>query len=229
MRCAECGHGSTFTRLTAVAHGTPSAAQRAALEDRRRQQDAQTTTLFDEANFAPYALDGRSARLRWFGGHGASNGIVTSLSLAFGDSPFDEQTPEVRVTTQLPERPGEVERSIAARMASFMLARQQVEHLWQHTGVLRDEIRRAVFPLHSARSDDPTRIWDHCVIAVDGENVEFAFLSEQRHWVAQAIVGPLLVGITSREWPIDAVGLRSETTFDAYAEGSAQVRRTRHE
>ena len=224
LRCPECGQSSAFTRLTVTADANPSPAERAAAEDHLRSGAAIMRRAFGGATFFPYGLDERWSGLRRFAGHGGSGETARSLTLAFGDAPWDEQSTEVRVETELLERDVSADTYLAARMSAFRLARQQVEHLWRHTGVLRDEIRRAAFPLDGDLGRDPTADWDRAAIAVDGAVVEFAVLSEAEHWVAQAIIEPLLVGISSFGWPIDAVGLRSETTFEIYAEGFAQLR-----
>jgi hypothetical protein len=221
FRCVECGHGGTSTRLTAVADPNPSPAKLAAAEEQMRWHDRKTAAAFGGAPFFPYALDDRWTGLRSFAGYGKSGDTVTTLSLAFGDSPLDDDAAAVRVRTELPDRRG----AIDGRMAAFVLARQQVQHLWRQTGVLRPDIRRAIFPLDGDRRHDPTGLWDRAVITADGESIEFAILREHEHWVAQATIEPLVVGIESRHWPIEAVGLHAETRFDAYAAGAAQLRR----
>jgi hypothetical protein len=110
---------------------------------------------------------------------------------------------------------------------SALIARQQIEHLWLHTGALRDDIRRAAFPLDRDRAPDATRGWDRTTIVVDHEPTEFAYLASGEHWVAQAIIEPLVVGLTAFLWPVEAVGLRAETTFDQYVDGRKELRRRR--
>jgi hypothetical protein len=225
-RCTECGEESRFTHVTAVVNDSPSPAQRAAAEDRLRSFAASTERAFAGASFFPYGLDDRWTGLRRFGGHGGSHDHASHLTLAFGDDPSDAQAAEVRVETELPRRHyGET--TLAARDSAFRLARHQVEHLWRHTGVLRDDVRRAAFPVDGDRRHDPTVAWDRAAIPVDGAAVEFRVLSSAEHWVAQAIIDPLVVGISSYRWPIEAVGLRSETTFEVYAEGLAELQRRR--
>ncbi len=106
-----------------------------------------------------------------------------------------------------------------------MLAREQVDRLWRQTGVLRDDVRQSVFPSDGAWSDDPTANWDRVSLAVDGDPVEFAVLTEREHWVAHAIVDERIVGIEARNWELDTTGLVTETNFAAYIEGSQEMRR----
>ena len=106
-----------------------------------------------------------------------------------------------------------------------MVARQQVDHLWRQTGVLRDDIRQSVFPADRTGTGDPTANWDRVSVAVDGDPVEFAVLTEREHWVSQAIIGETVVGIEARNWKLDTTGLVTETNFAAYIEGSQEMRR----
>jgi hypothetical protein len=110
-------------------------------------------------------------------------------------------------------------------MDAFVLARSQVDHLWRQTGVLRDDVRRTVFPRDGNRTDDPTRDWARTLLAVNDDEVEFAVLSEGTHWVAQAIVGSSVVGIQSRNWALETTGLATETKFDRYKDGGQELRR----
>jgi hypothetical protein len=200
------------------ADADPTPPQRAAAEERWRSLDAQVRAAFGRAAFLPYALDDRWTGARRFGGWGGSNGTVTSLTLTFANEPRDLQAPEVRVTTELPSRHGGIDPLIASRMSAFMLALQQIQYLWQQTGVLRDDVRRAAFPRDGVSRDDPTVVWDHVPITVESEGVEFAVLSESDHWVAQATIESLVVAIQSRHWALDSVGLRSESNVDAYTD-----------
>lgn len=229
-RCPECSAVRTFTRMT-IGDTEVTRAQRAASRDALRSIDARTRRAFGGASFFPYALDHRWRGLRRFGGHGGAEGHVTSLTLAFGDEPWDEDAVDVRVQTDL-LGPGDRAPVADLRMAAWLLTQAQVEEIWRLTGVLRDDVRRAAFPLAGDRADanqpgDPTAPWDRVTIPVDGGGVEFAVLAADGTWVAQAVVDPLLVGITSHGWPVDAVGLRAETSFDVYAEGLAETRRRR--
>lgn len=60
---------------------------------------------------------------------------------------------------------------------------------------------------------------------VDGEPVEFAVLRDDDYWVAQAIIGNTVVGIKSRNWPLERTGLRVEDTLERYARGSEELQR----
>jgi hypothetical protein len=225
IRCAECGHGATFTRLVAVANPNPSPADLAQAEERFRDIDARTLGAFTRAPFRPFALDDRWSGLRSFGGHGGSGDRTTSLGLAFGEDVCDLSLPEIRVETRVRDFDAINDPVVAAKMDAFMLARTQVDHLWRQTGVLRDDVRRSVFPRDGARTEDPTLIWEHTSLPVDDDFVEFAVLSEGAYWVAQAIIGERVVGVQTRNWALDATGLITETDFAPYVEGAKEIRR----
>lgn len=147
------------------------------------------------------------------------------MGLAFSEDVRDLTRPEIRVETRVRGFDLIDDPVVAAKMDAFMLARNQVDHLWRQTGVLRDEIRRSVFSRDGARTEDPTLIWDHASLAVDDALVEFAVLSEGKHWVAQAIIDERVVGIQARNWELDTTGLVTETNFAAYIEGAKEIRR----
>jgi hypothetical protein len=180
---------------------------------------------FKRAPFRPYALDDRWSGLRFFGGHGGSGDRTTSLGLAFGEDVRDLSLPEIRVETRVRGVAAIDDPVVVAEMDAFMLARNQVGYLWRQTGVLRDDVRRSVFPRDGAPAKDPTLIWEHALLAVDDGLVEFAVLSEGAHWVAQAIIGASVVGIQARNWKLDTTGLVTETDFAAYEEGAKEIRR----
>ena len=225
IRCVECGHGATVTRLVAVANPNPSPADLARTDERFRDIAAGTLDAFERAPFRPFALDNRWSGLRFFGGHGGSGDRTTSLGLAFGEDVGDLSLPEIRVETRVRAFDAVDDPVIAAKMDAFTLARNQVNYLWRQTGVLRDDVRRSVFPRDGARTEDPTLTWEHRSLPVDDGPVEFAVLSEGKHWVAQAIIGERVVGIQTRHWTLDTTGLITETDFAPYVEGARQIRR----
>ena len=138
---------------------------------------------------------------------------------------FNPSLPEVRVETRVRDFDAIDDPVVAAKMDAFMLARNQVDYLWRQTGVLRDDVRRSVFPRDGARTDDPTQLWEHVPLPVDDELVDFALLREGTHWVAQAIVDERVVGIQARNWKLDMIGLVTETDFAVYEEGAKEIRR----
>jgi hypothetical protein len=193
-------------------------------EERMRTYEEEAAAAFRGAHFRPYALDGRWSGLRSFGGHVASDGRTTSLTLAFTEGqPWDSTLPEVRVETRVGYIEG-LDRRVATKADEFMFAEQQVHHLWFQTGVLRDDVRRYASPQHSARTDDPTTAWERALLTVDGEAVEFAVLSAGSHWVAQAIIDEALVGIQSHHWTIESAGLVTERDFEPYEHGARAIR-----
>ena len=225
VRCVECGHGATVTRLVTVANPNPSPADLAQAEEHFRDIDAGTFGAFTRAPFRPFALDDRWVGLRRFGGHGGTGDRTTGLTLAFGEDVRDLTLPEIQVETRVRGFDSIHDPTIAAKMDAFMLARTQVDHLWRQTGVLRDDVRRSVFPRDGTRSDDATGNWERVSLAVDDDLVEFAVLGEGTHWVAQAIVGERVVGIQARNWKLDTTGLVTETDFTLYREGAKEMRR----
>lgn len=225
VRCRECGQVATFTRLVAVANPNPSPADLARAEERFRGIDDRTVATFTRAPFRPFALDHRWSGLRWFGGHGGSGERTTSLGLGFCDHVRDLSLPEIRVETRFRGIDAVDDPSIGAKMDAFTLARTQVGHLWRQTGIMRDDVRRKVFPRDGDRAEDPTSIWEHTSLPVDDAAVEFAVLSEGAHWVAQAIIGEKVVGIHARNWALDTTGLVTETDFAPYLEGAKEIRR----
>lgn len=227
IRCVECGHGASVMRLTATANPDPSPRELSDAEERLRVHDARTTAAFTDAPFRPYALDDRWSGLRSFAGHGSSGDRSTSLSLAFTEDPQDVSLPYARVETQCRVVDGIDDPTIAAKMGAFTLARVQVEGLWRQTGVLRNDVRSSVFARDGTRTDDPTAAWERAQLMVDGDAVEFAVLSEGEYWVAQAIIGGMVVGIQSRNWTLDTTGLVTESNFEPYEVGAQELRRRR--
>jgi hypothetical protein len=225
IRCVECGHGATFTRLVAVANPNPSPADRAQAEERFRDIDARMLGAFTRARFRPFALDHGWSGLRRLSGHGGSADRTTGLTLAFGEDARDLTQPEIWVETRVRGFDPVGDSARAATMDAFMLAREQVDHLWRQTGVLRDDVRQSVFPRDGAATGDPTANWERVSLAVDGDPVEFAVLTEREHWVAHAVVDERVVGIQARNWKVDTTGLVTETDFAAYIEGSREMRR----
>jgi hypothetical protein len=225
IRCVECGQSATFTRLVVVGNPNPSPSDIAEADARFRAIDAQTLEAFVGAPFRPLGLDDRWSGLRRFGGHGGSRNRTTSLTLAFGDDPLDPASPEIRVETRLEQMTGVDDAAAVARIHAFMLAKQQVDHLWRATGVLRDDVRRGAFPGNRAIANDPTESWERVLLIVDGDEIEFAALRSGEHLVAQTIVGGTLVGIESRHWPIDAMGLVTVHDFAPYQRGARELRR----
>jgi len=86
-------------------------------------------------------------------------------------------------------------------------------------------VRRSVFPRDGVGAGDPTSAWERTHLKVDGDEVEFAVLSEGEQWVAQAIVGATVVGVQSRNWAVEATGLVAESRFDLYEHGARERRR----
>ena len=144
------------------------------------------------ASFAPFGLDDRWTGGRWVGGSGTSNGRLVELILGHGDAPRDKTAAQVRVQTWPVDQQ-------ASRGALWDLARSHVQKFWFETGVLSDDVRRAVFPTDGS-DIDPAEPWERVTLLVDGAHVEFRVLAYGNYWVAQASVdGATDTGLVSLE------------------------------
>jgi hypothetical protein len=115
--CADCGLGRTSVPL--VAQVDPSPEAREANERVRALMDQFTgpPPPFDDAPFLPYGLDDRWTGLRWFGGSGRSDRVVTYRAHAFGDAPWDPASCAVRVETRRADMQGFGDATDRARFA----------------------------------------------------------------------------------------------------------------
>lgn len=133
--CSECGLGRTSVPLQVELHAqsepgatSPEDEPHALVEVRKRMHDA-----FADASFSPCGLDARWAGTRWFGGSGRADGVVTSLELAHGEDPWDEESMQVRVEVRLPRRVFEDD-AANVEIERADLAREQVSRFWMTTG-----------------------------------------------------------------------------------------------
>jgi hypothetical protein len=215
-RCAECGLASTSTALTVTRRQPRSP------EEAKRRRDAVRRTVADEgrralaaATFTPFGLDDRWTGGRWVGGSSTSNGRLSALVLGHGDAPRDRTAMQLRVET----RPAD---SRTSHEALWELARSQVQHFWHETGVLPDDVRRAVFPMDSS-DIGPSDPWEPATLLVDGAFVEFRVLAHENDWVAQAAVDDAVVGIHARAWSLTDTGLVSIEDTSEYSEGRGLI------
>ena len=176
----------------------------------------------------PFALDHRWSGLRRLSGHGGSRDRTTGLTLAFGeDGHATCNQPEMQVETTVPRlrsgrrfghggKDGRVHVGAGSR--------------WTTSGdkpaCYGTTFDSAVLSV-GRRTDRGSnrRTGNACSLAVDGDPVEFAVLTEREHWVAHAIVDETVVGIQARNWKVDTTGLVTETNFAVYLEGSKEMRR----
>ena len=182
---------------------------------RRRELVAQETAdrnrrVFERAQFAPYGLDDRWTGLRAIGGRAESNGYVSSLTLAHGDDVWDPSMPQVRVETSL--------------IGSEDIARSLVHEFWHETGVLSDEVRRAVFAFDGG-SVDPFEPWNAIEVPVDDVAVEFHMLVHDDYWVAGGFTAHVAISLRSRRWPVEQTGIVTITDVRPYLDGSVELAR----
>jgi hypothetical protein len=220
----ECGLGRTSSPLrsySALSTEPPSHAELRRRDEAARQRAIGTEGVFTSASFSPLGLDERWMGLRWFGGHGSSNGRVNRLELAHSDNPWDMTSAQVRVEAFPVERLlGDPAQDRA--LAVYSLAREQLQHFWHETGTLPEDVRHAVFPT-DRRVEDPTAPWADARLSVDGAEVAFRVLATDDYWVAQARRGDLLLGIQARRWPPDVTGLVTIDNLQPYADGSRAI------
>jgi hypothetical protein len=191
-------------------------------EEAKRRRDAVRRTVDDEgrralvaATFTPFGLDDRWTGGRWIGGSSTSNGRLSALVLGHGDAPRDMTATQIRVETRpIDDR--------TRQEALWDSARSQVQHFWHETGVLPDDVRRAVF--RTDGSDiDPTDPWESAALLVDGVLVEFRVLAHENYWVSQAPVDDAVVAIQARGWSLADTGLVSIEDTSEYREGRGLI------
>jgi hypothetical protein len=222
-RCSECGLGRTSVPLQVELHAqsepgatSPEDEPHALVEARKRMHDA-----FADASFSPCGLDARWAGTRWFGGSGRADGVVTSLELAHGEDPWDEESMQVRVEVRLPRRVFEDD-AANVEIERADLAREQVSRFWMTTGTLDPDVRAAAFPPGAVQGDSMAP-WADAEIAIDGTSVAFRRLGDDGYWLAQAPYGRLLVGLESRGWPVGSTGLVTIEDLAPYVAGAGLI------
>ncbi len=188
---------------------------RRAREHRARGRATHDKRVFESASFAPYGLDARWSGLRWIGGHAESDGRVTLLELAHGDSPWDQTSPQVRVET------------FGGSSASdprylFDVARDLVQHFWHETGVLPDDVRRAVFATDRS-GQDPTGPWAAADVTVDERMVPFRVLAHDDYWVGVGSFDDSVVAVRARGWSLDQTGVVTICDLGPYLDGSVEI------
>jgi hypothetical protein len=210
------------SQLTAYRAATSSAELSAAQLARadeageRRAEDA--ALVFVAAGFNAYGLDRRWTGFRFFGGHGSSDGRIHTLTLGHCDVPGEPDGQDIRVETcRIDARAGDSIR--ATQITVFTLTHSQLEHFWQETGVLSEDVRQAAF-LAQGPDVDRTAPWATVVVPVDGETTAFRVLAHEPFWVAQVVRGGVVIGIRARHWNIADTGLVTVRNTNAYADGT---------
>jgi hypothetical protein len=223
-RCSECGLGMTFSSGEAAfspailsAGATPTHEQ---LAENDRWLRAELQRDFDElasAVFAAHGLDDRWSGLRWLGGRGGFDGVLTYIQLAHGNSIGDTAATQIRVGTRVP---GTAE---IPNLGWYETAQHHVAELWRRTGKLSEDVRRAAFPMSPARGD-PTAPWGEALLPIDEKPVTFRVLAEADFWVAQARHGEAIVSIEAVAWPIEQTGIVAVQDLTEYESGSHEIR-----
>jgi hypothetical protein len=181
-----------------------------------RERAAHNKRVFDRASFSPYALDARWVGLRWFGGHAGSDGQTENLVLAHGDNPWEVASPQVRVETHAIGSAG------GSPNQTWRVARQLVQHFWLETGVLPDDVRRAVFTTADRSTADPTAPWEPTELTIDQTKVAFRVLAHDDFWVGVGSRSDLVVGVQARGWQLEQTGIVTVDDLTPYLEGSVE-------
>jgi hypothetical protein len=217
-RCSECGLGATsssaISSVSAAAALThDQIAERTRWLLAKRQRDFRELA---SASFFGHGLDSRWRGLRWLGGWGGSDGVVTHIQLAHGDIIGNPAATQIRIDT----RP--LSREESAELVWYQTAQHHVQELWRRTGKLSDDVRRVAFRLEPA-IDDPTAPWAEVLLPVDEKPVAFRTLSEGDFWVAQARHGETVISIEAVAWPIESTGVITIRDLTEYESGSQAI------
>jgi hypothetical protein len=219
LRCPACGLGATTSPLVMSRRSATEPdwemVERAAVA----RADADLAR-FRAAPFAVFGLDDRWTGLRWFGGHGSSNGRLCQLTLAYGENPTDDHEPHVRVETCEPQviRGDPV---MDSWVALWSKARTQIDWLWYETGAIPEATRRAAFADGGLDSD----AWEMQSIPVNGVMVEFRTMAAGHSVIANALVDELVVGVECHRWFLTDLGLVTTVDIEPYADGSRVLAR----
>lgn len=152
--------------------------------------------------FPVYGLDASWTGSRWLGGTGSNDGTVNYLELGHG-VPWDSSARLVRVGAH-------AERAEAADVEPF-IARRLAAQLW-HEGADHGLVEP------SFSTTDPLSSWDRRTISVNGNPVEFRYLSAKPAWVAFALIDGRLVEVFARNVVPDEVVLVPVTDPEPYGQ-----------
>lgn len=176
---------------------------------------------FTSASFAPYGLDERWSGTRWLAGSGASDGTVTRLVLAHGETPFERSSTQIRVEVSIAPRVlADDAQNLAIARATT--TRELVNKFWLTTGTLDPAVRSAAYTSEGAQSD-LTAPWDTVQLEVDGIALEFQMLGDDNYWLAQSVLDQVVLVVDARVWPVASTGLVTITDLTLYAEGSEEI------
>jgi hypothetical protein len=138
------------------------------------------------------------------------------LVLAHGDSPWDLTSRQIRVETY------GIGSSDSGPRYIFDVARGLVEHFWHETGVLPDDVRRAVFPTDQS-VQDPTGPWAAAELTVDEKVVAFRVLAHDDYWVGVGSCDDSVVAVRARGWSLDRTGVVTIDDLAPYLDGSVEI------
>jgi hypothetical protein len=89
-------------------------------------------------------------------------------------------------------------------------------------GTLEPDVRAAAFSTGAVQGEF-TAPWADAEITIDGTSVGLRRLGDDGYWLAQARHGRLLVGIESRGWPVESIGLVTIEDLTPYIKGFNRI------
>ena len=138
------------------------------------------------------------------------------LELAHSDDPYDPASPQVRIGTHATGSGS----NLPAR--EWQIAHSVVHYFWHETGVLPDDVRRALFRT-DRRDVDPFGPWDSAELTVDSTRVGFRVLAHDDFWVGVGSLGDEVITIRSRGWAPEKTGIVTIDDLAPYVEGSIAI------
>jgi hypothetical protein len=187
--------------------------------ERDHRQEAER---FRAAPFPLYGLPPAWPGWRHLGGwegswtKGQRRPVTTALSLGHGD-PLAEEGPQLRVEV----RAEGVEPELGTTMG-VQSRRQLAEDLWLAAAPPAHDPAEHFDQLAAVRRR-PDPAWSLVTIPVDGRPVGFWWLTEGRHWVAQAELDERTLTLYGRDLPVEAVELVRVSDLEPYIQGQRRL------
>jgi hypothetical protein len=190
---------------------------RQAIERDHRQE----VERFRAAHFPLYGLPAAWTGSRHLGGWEGSwakgqRPATTALSLGHGD-PLTDQGPQLRVEVRIEHV--DAEQGMTMRLQS---PRDLAEELWLQAAPPADTPAEHFDQLPAGRRR-PDPAWSQVTIPVDGQPVGFAWLAEDRHWVARAELDDRTLTLHARDLPVESVELVQISDLEAYIQGQRRL------
>jgi hypothetical protein len=181
----------------------------------------QEVERFRAASFPLYGLPAAWPGWRHLGGWEGSwakgqRPVTTALSLAHGD-PLTDQGPQLRVEVRVEHV--DTEQGMTMRLQS---RRDLAEELWLAAAPPADTPAEHFDQLAAGRRR-PDPAWSQVTIPVDGQPVGFAWLAEDRHWVARAELDDRTLTLHARDLPVESVELVRVTDLEPYIQGQRRL------